>query len=1060
MVLQSKYFKRSFMVLGLVIICLTPVALQPDIGAAQADKAIAVIAYAEAMNIDYAEAERRLILQDEMSLVEQQIAMDEAYFASWIRHRPNFGLVVSFTTADGQERISKYLEGVEWADLVTVQQSDITSAMIAYAEGLNIDYAEAEWRLSLQDEMSRVMREIEQDEAYFAAWLQHQPTFGLVVSFTTADGQERISKYLEGVEWADLVTVQQSDITREALLSLRRQVVQAARKTGLNFGSGIDDRTGKVNLYTDKVDELRSRLGTQLAARAEGAAIMSRIKFVEEAMVVPAPDIEAAQADKAAAVIAYAEAMNIAYAEAERRLILQGEMIRVGREIEQDEAYFAAWLEHQPTIGLVVSFTTADGQERISKYLEGVEWADLVTVQQSDITREALLSLRRQVVQAARKTGLNFGSGIDDRTGQVNLYTDKVDELRSRLGTQLAMVVPAPDIEAAQPDKAAAVIAYAEAMNIAYAEAERRLILQGEMIRVGREIEQDEAYFAAWLEHQPTIGLVVSFTTADGQERISKYLEGVEWADLVTVQQSDITREALLSLRRQVVQAARKTGLNFGSGIDDRTGQVNLYTDKVDELRSRLGTQLAARAEGAAIMSRIKFVEQTGDAPADYEYPHLLGGHAITTCTSGFVVYRVSDDRRFISTSGHCANAQDVKYNGVNAVYLGDVVWENNISGIGPHFGNDLDFQVHEAAEARSFDLTNLIKASTATSPTATQRVIGTGNAWRWAWVCKHGQETGHTCGFVTDLTYTSMNPVQYGNSNAYVRVDRLGFLGNIACRGDSGSPVYRYEAGSVYAWGILSSSNGGDCTGNAGSIFAFSPIDQIHKSPYRILTTDYPQYLYQNIFKSAADCTEYRTPVAPNGSPLWPQTTTQPCRTSAPGSGSINTYTAIVTSNLLREAIWQGGVGYVRNVPLQDNGEVDWHAAPNWTQCCTSTTPYVQGAYVIGDHVYQSQFWADATCTEYETPLDEQGAPIWNQTRTQVCRTFAPGSGTVGTYTAVVTGEYLREAIWRGGIGYVRDIPLNDTNTEANWNAAPDWRQCCTGTTPEGQGAYVLTHP
>lgn len=288
------------------------------------------------------------------------------------------------------------------------------------------------------------------------------------------------------------------------------------------------------------------------------------------------------------------------------------------------------------------------------------------------------------------------------------------------------------------------VAAYAHDMKIDYQEAERRLTLQHEMSSVEQEIVKDEAYFASWMQHEPEFGLVVSFTTPDGKERIRPYLEGVKWADLVTVQQSDITREEFAEMRSKIVQEAEKTGIAFGSGLNYRTGQVRLYTEKTDELRA----QLEGNDAITSIIDRIELVKESGAAPADYDYPYLLGGHAQSQCTSGFPVYRVNDGVRFISTSGHCDNGLHVQYGGA----------------------------------------------------TATQSVIGTEarDTTIWDYVCKHGKITGQTCGFVDDVNHNPEHDA-YGDSDNYVRVFRVGNLGNIACQGDSGSPVYRYWGGGVY---------------------------------------------------------------------------------------------------------------------------------------------------------------------------------------------------------------------------------------------------------------------
>ena len=600
------------------------------------------------------------------------------------------------------------------------------------------------------------------------------------------------------------------------------------------------------------------------------------------------------------------------------------------------------------------------------------------------------------------------------------------------------------------------VAAYAHDMKIDYQEAERRLTLQHEMSSVEQEIVKDEAYFASWMQHEPEFGLVVSFTTPDGKERIRPYLEGVKWADLVTVQQSDITREEFAEMRSKIVQEAEKTGIAFGSGLNYRTGQVRLYTEKTDELRA----QLEGNDAITSIIDRIELVKESGAAPADYDYPYLLGGHAQSQCTSGFPVYRVNDGVRFISTSGHCDNGLHVQYGGANAVYLGNIEWENNLDGVGP-WGDDLDFQVHDAAGARSFDLTNRIE----TGATATQSVIGTEarDTTIWDYVCKHGKITGQTCGFVDDVNHNPEHDA-YGDSDNYVRVFRVGNLGNIACQGDSGSPVYRYWGGGVYGLGVLSGGYGVECTGpNDSTHFFYSPVDYINWSPYRILTTDYPLYFHQNVWWSSTNCLAYQRPLDAWGNPAGAQTSSA-CQTSLPAgsSGQIRSYTTYVIANQLREAIWRGTNGYVRNVPLNADGTVNWAGAPAWSWCCSnSAPPEAQDVYIVGNTYRQNVWWSASNCIEYSRALDNTGNPSGNQTE-RTCQTTLPAgsSGSIQTYAVHVTEQYLHEALWRGGRGYVRDVPLNDNNTDVNWAAAPAWHHCCTATAPEAQGAYVLTHP
>ncbi|MCE7979774.1 MAG: hypothetical protein DYG89_01165 [Caldilinea sp. CFX5] len=83
--------------------------------------------YAETFGLTYAEAQRRLELQVEMSLLESKvIAGEPTYAGSWMEHQPEFGLVVGFASPDGEKLIQKYLVGISWADLVRIKQMPYT----------------------------------------------------------------------------------------------------------------------------------------------------------------------------------------------------------------------------------------------------------------------------------------------------------------------------------------------------------------------------------------------------------------------------------------------------------------------------------------------------------------------------------------------------------------------------------------------------------------------------------------------------------------------------------------------------------------------------------------------------------------------------------------------------------------------------------------------------------------------------------------------------------------------------------------------------------------------
>lgn len=153
-------------------------------------------------------------------------------------------------------------------------------------------------------------------------------------------------------------------------------------------------------------------------------------------------------------------------------------------------------------------------------------------------------------------------------------------------GSAASQAVAAPT---RAPDLDPTTAMYAKQMNVSYAEAQRRLRLQGVMGSLGSTIAQNEpTYAGSWLEHTPKFGLVVAFTSPNGDEIIQKYLKDVPWADEVTVQQAPYTMAELENMQMVITEAAIPTGLLFASGINIPLAKVNLYTNRPDALRAAL----------------------------------------------------------------------------------------------------------------------------------------------------------------------------------------------------------------------------------------------------------------------------------------------------------------------------------------------------------------------------------------------------------------------------------------------------------------------------------------
>lgn len=162
----------------------------------------------------------------------------------------------------------------------------------------------------------------------------------------------------------------------------------------------------------------------------------SNILAQTESDMVP-PDETTADAPNPG-ITAYAEAFGLPYEEAERRLLLQAAMNNVESQIAQQEpSYAGSWTQHEPEFGLVVALTDPDAEAIVAKYLEGVEWADLVTVVQHPNTlaelEEYLLQVQAATEGLAQRAELIYATGLNIQEGKVRLYSPTPDVLRDKL---------------------------------------------------------------------------------------------------------------------------------------------------------------------------------------------------------------------------------------------------------------------------------------------------------------------------------------------------------------------------------------------------------------------------------------------------------------------------------------------------------------------------------------------------------------------------------------------------------------------------------------------------
>ena len=608
-------------------------------------------------------------------------------------------------------------------------------------------------------------------------------------------------------------------------------------------------------------------------------------------------------------------------------------------------------------------------------------------------------------------------------------------------------------VEDAEETYSPFVEAYAKDHNLPLEEAQNRLRLQHLMIELSKTIQQaEETFGGSWLEHsQEAIRLIVTFASRDAETILASYLKEVAWADLVEARQTEQTLEKLKGSLPEINDVVVKTGVPASMGITFDPIRVQIGAPNPDELRA----QLRGSRSGESVLSNVEIVEQELAKPDSF-YPYVRAGSPLSSCTSGYAVKHRSTGQVYMSTAGHCPNHENVN----NSTFLGPVVYDYNPE-FQSHLGYDLDFQVHDI-RARALHATNIGKMGNNIG-----HVVATESSSLTPWnvqICKQGRITGLTCGYITSISdqgpfapfwHLWGSSVRYSNGST-----------TMACPGDSGGPIGRENGqGGIIALGLHVGSYG-----NCGIESLYMPIDHIHNNTdYRILIQENPLYYHQHVFWSETNCVEQKVLIDGNGNLQWSEHDTRACKTTLPSDGTLKSYTTLYLGDTLQEAVWQEdqyGVarGYIRLVPLKDNGSVDWDNAPTWGgPCCLGYPAASQGDYILGNYYYQNIFYDNGNCVEQKVPIDDSGNLLWEDHTSQSCHTNAPPGTEVQSYDAYVVGGMLHESSYVDNQGYTRIVPLNANQTIVEWGQAGGWTNCapyCNGSGPRAQSAYIASHP
>lgn len=316
---------------------------------------------------------------------------------------------------------------------------------------------------------------------------------------------------------------------------------------------------------------------------------------------------------------------------------------------------------------------------------------------------------------------------------------------------------------AAAPSKALMedAASYAAATGVDQEEAVRRLRLQRLVGELDAALTEEDASFAGlWIEHKP-YRIIARFTERAGEARLTARLAGGPLEGLVETRSARSSVRELEQRQKELRAAADAAQVRLASEVDIPGNRIRAFS-----LLDTPGLSARLAAAGGRLPQNVE-VERVASLP---EPDTLIGGAALNGCTAGFAV-RAPNGELGISTAGHCYN--DQYYAGIYLPFRAD------------YDGHYYDVQWNSTCGR--VDVSNKFE-----SGIGVRSVIGTRSRSAHSvgqYVCKYGQTTLRTCGYVSSKSYDPGRSYYTGLDYyaTFIRVDGY----RLRDFGDSGGPWY-----------------------------------------------------------------------------------------------------------------------------------------------------------------------------------------------------------------------------------------------------------------------------
>lgn len=334
------------------------------------------------------------------------------------------------------------------------------------------------------------------------------------------------------------------------------------------------------------------------------------------------------------------------------------------------------------------------------------------------------------------------------------------------------------------------VSAYAADASISEAEAARRLVAQRQMPRLERLAKGalGDAYGGLWFDDKDggKINLVVRNAAGKAQpgtqdrDKAARAASDAGFAASdVVVSGSPVGEAELVALQADLDRELEVANIGSETSVDAEPdvaeGVVRLLVPAAPTEAQRRYLEYAAAKYGTRIARGTNpgHLQEQACSSGAWCDPPLRGGirliyGGVGRCTSGFVVISLSDNKRYLSTAGHCISG-----GGIWSTHFADGS-SHNIGAV-HNYGSTNDFAILRIDNPSGWDPRAWIRTASDNS----YQINGWSTSYVGMRVCKSGSFGGSSCGSVTGGEAT-----RDGKAHTF----RANFC---TSGGDSGGPVF-----------------------------------------------------------------------------------------------------------------------------------------------------------------------------------------------------------------------------------------------------------------------------